>query len=122
METTLMYVFDDLATAERVRDELLSRGFEREQVKLRSREDEAGPVRSNFTVGNPPELEGGDDYQETYANPRQRGTCMLTIAPVDPTQRQYAIALLARYGVDEAALPPNAIEVEQRDARPRPAS
>jgi hypothetical protein len=103
MEAPLIYVFDDFETAERVRAELISCGFDRSCVQLVSREDEAGPVQGNFTVGDPPSVSGGTDYKDTYANPTQRGTCMLTIVPVDPTQAEYAVKLLARYGVSDPA-------------------
>jgi hypothetical protein len=103
MEKPLIYVFDDLTTADRVREELLSCGFDRSAVELTVREDEAGPVQGNFTVGDDPTVKGGTDYEDTYANPTQRGTCLLTITPVDPTQTEYAIKLLARYGISEAA-------------------
>jgi hypothetical protein len=99
MEKPLIYVFDEMATAQRVRDELLKCGFDPAGVRLSSTDDEAGPVQGNFTVGNAPSAVGGSDYSQTFAAPTQRGTCLLTIAPVDPTQAEYAITLLARYGV-----------------------
>jgi hypothetical protein len=105
MEKPLIYVFDDFNTAERVRDELLDWGFDRTGVELTVREDEAGPVQGNFTVGDCPRVTGSTDYKHTYAKVTQRGTCMLTITPLDPTQSQYAIALLARYGVGECPSP-----------------
>jgi hypothetical protein len=101
MEKPLIYVFDDLSTADRAREELLSCGFDRTGVELTVREDEAGPVQGNFTVGDPPSVTGGTDYKDTYANPTQRGTCMLMITPVDPTQTEYALKLMARYGISE---------------------
>jgi hypothetical protein len=101
VEKTLIYVFDEMATAQRVRDELLKCGFDPAGVRLSSCDDEAGPVQGNFTVGDSPAAVGGTDYEETYAHPRQRGTCLLTIAPVDPTQAEYAIKLLARYGASD---------------------
>jgi hypothetical protein len=71
-------------------------------VELTCSEDEAGPVQGNFTVGDCPRVAGGTDYKDTYAKVTQRGTCMLTITPVDPSQSEYAIALLARYGVSDS--------------------
>jgi hypothetical protein len=104
MEKPLIYVFDEMATAQRVRDELLKCGFDPAGVRLSSTDDEAGPVQGNFTVGNSPAAVGGSDYKDTYAGATQRGTCLLTITPVDATQAQYAVKLLARYGVcDDAA-------------------
>jgi hypothetical protein len=101
MEKPLIYVFDEMATAQRVRDELLKYGFDPAGVRLSSTEDEAGPVQGNFTVGNSPGAVGGTDYKDTYANPTQRGCCLLSIQPVDPTQSVYAVKLLARYGISD---------------------
>lgn len=101
MEQTLIYVFDDFAAAERARDELLAYGFQKAAVELTVRDDEAGPVKGNFTVGDNPAAAGGTDYKATFANPTHRGGCMLAITPFDPAQAKYAIALMARYGVSE---------------------
>jgi len=105
MEPALIYVFDDFAVAERAHAELLSCGFERAAVQLTVRDDEAGPAQGNFTVGDNPEAAGGHDYKDTFAKPTHRGGCMLMITPFDPAQATYAIALMARYGVTDAAVP-----------------
>jgi hypothetical protein len=98
MEQPLIYVFDDFDSAERIYEEFLSNGFDRDGVQLTVRDDEAGPVKGNFTVGDaiPDDLK---EYGDAFANPQQRGHVILTVMPVDPTQAQYAIALMARYGV-----------------------
>jgi hypothetical protein len=98
MEQPLIYVFDDFDSAERIYEEFLSNGFGRDGVQLTVRDDEAGPVKGNFTVGDaiPDDLK---EYDDAFANPQQRGHVILTVTPVDPTQAQYAIALMARYGV-----------------------
>jgi hypothetical protein len=106
MEKPLIYVFDDFATAERVREEMLSYGFDPAGVQLTAAEDEAGPVKGNFTVGDYTTVKGGCDYKDSFANPTQRGCLTLTILPVDPTQTEYAIKLLARYGICEAPAAP----------------
>jgi hypothetical protein len=105
MEKPLIYVFDDFATAERVREEMLSYGFDPAGVQLAAAEDEAGPVKGNFTVGDYTTVKGGTDYKDSFANPIQRGCITLTILPVDPTQTEYAVKLLARYGISEAPAP-----------------
>ncbi|TFW34825.1 hypothetical protein [Massilia horti] len=101
MENTLIYVFDDCGLAERVREELIALEFRHEHVVLTVGDDEAGPVAGNFSVGNDPSVTGGTDYQEAYANPKERGTCTLTITPLDATQSETAIRLLAHYGIIE---------------------
>ncbi|MFL6674391.1 MAG: hypothetical protein ACJ8LG_13995 [Massilia sp.] len=105
MEKTLIYVFDDFNAAERARAEFVSYGFDPAAVQLSVRDDEAGPVQGNFQVGDAPAAAGSDEYKDAFANPVQRGTCILTITPVDPSQTRYAIALLARYGVIDATVP-----------------
>jgi hypothetical protein len=98
MEQPLVYVFDDFDTAERIYEEFLSNGFDPKGVELTVRDDEAGPVKGNFTVGDaiPDDLK---EYDDAFAHPRQRGHVILTVTPVDPNQAQFAIALMARYGV-----------------------
>ncbi|MET0857518.1 MAG: hypothetical protein ABWY27_12260 [Telluria sp.] len=105
MDNQLIYIFDDFEAAERARDELIKFGFTAEGVNLEVRDDEAGPVQGNFTVGDNPEASGGSDYQHTFAHPTNRGVCMLTIAPTSAMQSDYAVALLARYGVTDATAP-----------------
>jgi hypothetical protein len=102
MENQLIYIFDEFDAAERARQELIKFGFDAAGVHLEVRDDEAGPVQGNFTVGDNPEAAGGADYKKTFANPTHRGLCMLTITPSSPMQSDYAVALLARYGVTEA--------------------
>jgi hypothetical protein len=105
MENQLIYIFDDFDTAECARKELIKFGFDAAGVNLEARDDEAGPVQGNFTIGDNPEAAGGTDYHHTFANPTQRGLYMLTIVPTSPMQSNYAVALLARYGVTDATLP-----------------
>jgi hypothetical protein len=106
VDNQLIYIFDDFDAAERARAELIKYGFDAAGVSFEVRDDEAGPVQGNFTVGDNPEVAGGSDYKKTFANATHRGLCMLTIAPSSPAQAEYAVALLARYGVTEAT-PPN---------------
>jgi hypothetical protein len=98
MEQPLVYVFDDFDTADQIYQEFLSNGFDRNGVQLTVRDDEAGPVKGNFTVGDalPDDLK---EYDDAFAKPVQRGHVILEVTPVDPTQAQFAIALMARYGV-----------------------
>jgi hypothetical protein len=105
MDNQLIYIFDDFDAAERARNELIKYGFEADGVSLEVRDDEAGPVQGNFTVGDNPEAAGGSDYQHTFAHSTHRGVCMLTITPSSSMQSDYAVALLARYGVTDATAP-----------------
>jgi hypothetical protein len=121
MENQLIYIFDDFDAAERARQELIKYGFDAAGVNLEVRADEAGPVEGNFVVGDNPEAAGGSDYKQTFANPTYRGLCMLTIAPTSAAQSEYAVALLARYGVTEAT-PPGRAQAEPGPAGPLPTS
>jgi hypothetical protein len=98
MEPPLLYVFDDFDTAERIYEEFLSNGFDPAGVQLTVRDDEAGPVKGNFTVGDAV-AEADKEYGNAFAHPTDRGHVILTVTPIDPTQAQFAIALMARYGV-----------------------
>jgi hypothetical protein len=119
MENQLIYIFDDFDAAERARNELIKYGFDRAGVNLDVRDDEAGPVQGNFTVGDHPEAAGGADYSKTFANPTHRGLCMLTVTPSSPMQSDYAVALLARYGVTDAT-PPGRAQAAPPDEQLRP--
>lgn len=107
MQTALIYVFDDFDVAQKARAELVQYGFDNDAVELRISDDEAGPVQGNFTVGDAAHATPGTDYDSTFGTVAHRGNCMLMIAPNSPTQSEYAVALMARYGVSDpgAALP-----------------
>lgn len=105
MEAALIYVFDDFDTAQKARAELLQYGFGMDAVELRISDDEAGPVQGNFTVGDATHASPGSDYASTFGTVAHRGNCTLMIAPTSPTQSQYAIALMARYGVSDPGAP-----------------
>lgn len=103
MENQLIYIFDDFDAAERARSELINYGFDAAGVNLDVRADEAGPVQGNFIAGDKPQAAGGSDYDQSFGHPTHRGVFMLTIAPTSSMQMDYAVALVARYGVTDAA-------------------
>jgi len=105
MEAPLIYVFDDFDLAQKARGELIQFGFGNDAVELRISDDEAGPVQGNFTVGDACHATPGSDYASTFGTVAHRGNCMLMIAPSSPTHSQYAIALMARYGVSDPGAP-----------------
>lgn len=108
MEPALIYVFDDFDVAQKARAELIQYGFASDAVELRISDDEAGPVQGNFTVGDACHASPGSDYASTFGTVTHRGNCMLMIAPSSPTHSQYAIALMARYGVSDPGAPATA--------------
>jgi hypothetical protein len=105
MEQPLIYVFDDFDLAQQARAELVAYGFDKDAVALRISDDEAGPVQGNFTVGDAAHATPGSDYSSTFGTVAHRGNCMLMIAPTSPTHADYAIALMARYGVSDPGAP-----------------
>ncbi len=98
MQQAIIRVFDVFDYAERARDALLHEGFERESVDLSVRDDEAGPVQGNFTVGNLPMQSAQHTYDRNYANSRQRGHCVLTVQAADSAIAASAVAILDRCG------------------------
>lgn len=52
MSDTVVTVFDRYIEAEKARAELIDAGFATADVYLDARDDEAGPAKGNFTVGN----------------------------------------------------------------------
>jgi hypothetical protein len=109
MPTTLVSVYDRFHDADKARDELLSFGFDIDHVHLRAQEDEAGAMKSNFTVGNPDRNFGdargkfGPDkdnqtYARGYAHPQQHAEILLTVDAEDTQQAQQAATILHRCG------------------------
>jgi hypothetical protein len=109
MPTTLVSIYDRLPAADNARNELLACGFDIDAVHLSAQEDEAGAMKSNFTVGNPDRATGekrgrfGPDkdnqtYARGYAHPRQHAEILLTVDAADEQQSRKAIDILHRYG------------------------
>lgn len=103
MATKMIRIFDQYADAEAARDALLAAGYARDAVRVSVRDDEAGPVQGNFTVGNATEAPGGmgeghHTYARNYENVAQRGLCMVEVEAVDGPQTAAASELMARYG------------------------
>lgn len=109
MTQTLVSTYSQLTAANRARDELLASGFDIDCVHLSAKEDEAGGMNSNFTVGNPEhDLSEGfkefgpDEDQQTYANsyadPRRPAEILLTVDAQDEQQTKQAADILQRCG------------------------
>ena len=101
----LIRVFDVFTEAEQARKALLAEGFDGDAVQLSVREDEAGPVEGNFTVGNEPTESDRHTYDRNYAGATQRGHCMITVAAGDPSQAAKAGEILARFGARDPDAP-----------------
>jgi hypothetical protein len=111
MATTLIHSYDTLFDAESAQQQLLASGFSSENIHLTVKEDDAGPVQGNFTVGNATsdnsaELDPGEPsgvhndevYERDFKDAVQRGTYLLTVDADDDTERQRASEILQRYG------------------------
>jgi hypothetical protein len=98
MQQAIVRVFDVFERAEQARDALLGDGLGREAVSLSVRDDEAGPVEGNFTVGNLPVQSEQHTYDRNYSNATQRGHCMITVQAADADTAARAVAILERCG------------------------
>lgn len=115
MATQMIRIFDQYADAEAARDALLAAGYARDSVRVSVRDDEAGPVQGNFTVGNATEAPGGmgegqHTYARNYENVAQRGLCMVVLDAVEGPEAAAAAELMSRFGgrdIDKLA-PPSA--------------
>ncbi|HJV83365.1 hypothetical protein [Noviherbaspirillum sp.] len=118
MAHTLIRVFDSFSKAENARNQLLDAGFSADCVQLVSQDDEAGAMRSNFSVGNAPSTRGGisglfsasptapnDSFDQTYARdyakPEKYCNYLLTVEATDEEQQARAADIVRRLGASE---------------------
>jgi hypothetical protein len=103
MQNQIVRMFSSTAGAERAREELLAEGFDRLAVELWVREDEAGAMQGNFTVGDNPRDSGGHDYRYTFAHRARAGgcCCMIMAATEDAALADRGAAILERLGATE---------------------
>jgi hypothetical protein len=94
-------ILDNLTSAQAAREALLADGFDDSQVQLRIPDDEAGPVKGNFLVGNSSDRDPGHTYDRNYANIEQAGECILTINALSPAMALRAAEILGRFGARE---------------------
>ncbi|MGZ5199070.1 MAG: hypothetical protein ACXWC4_04800 [Telluria sp.] len=109
MENQIVRMFDNYDAAQRARSELLAAGFDDGHVRLKARIDEAGPGKSNFTVGNDPDVVGGEAYSRTFAPEGQQGHYLMMVEADDGAQAERAAQICDRYGAtsgDPAENPP----------------
>jgi hypothetical protein len=94
MAQPLVVTFDRLDDAEAARERLIGAGFAAASIHLASREDEAGPVQGNFTVGDGRPDTHGNPYELNYEDVVQRGTLLMTVDVESDARRSEAAALL----------------------------
>jgi hypothetical protein len=105
----IVRVFENYEAAQQARNELLAAGFDDDHVRLKTQIDEAGPVQSNFTVGNDPKVVGGEAYSRTFAPEGQQGHFLMRVVADDGLQAERAAQICERYGAtsgDPAENPP----------------
>ena len=98
MQNAVARIFDGVERAQRAREALLAEGFKAADILVSVANDEAGPVRGNFTVGNSPSESEQHTYDRNYARPRHGAQCILTVAADDAALAARADAILARHG------------------------
>jgi hypothetical protein len=109
MDNQIVRLFENYEAAQRARSELLAAGFGDDEVQLSVAIDEAGPGRSNFTVGNDPGVVGGEAYKKTFAPEGQLGHYVMMVSASDDAQAEQAAVICAHYGAtsgDPAQQPP----------------
>jgi hypothetical protein len=95
----LVRSFAMLERAEAARTAVLSLGLSPDAVQLQVLQDEAGPVESNFVVGNG--RAAPDDtsaYAANFADPVARGTCLLMLSTIPDDKRSKVEAALNEFG------------------------
>ena len=117
MRNTVVRTYDNLASAESARRELLRHGFSADSVELRVGLDEAGPVEGNF-VENQKDMGTGpgsgvftpEERTDAYNDdePVWRGGYLLAVDADGAEQEASAADIMDRFG---------AIDIEARTGR-----
>lgn len=94
----IVRIFDNYDAAQQAREALLMAGFSDASVRLNTMIDEAGPGESNFTVGNDPDVVGGQAYSRTFEPEQQQGLFLMRVAAADPGRAELAAQICMRYG------------------------
>ena len=94
MTNTVMGLFDDRSTAEQVRDELTSSGFDSNQVDL-TKEDSTGELRDDLVKRGV-----AKDEADYYVQGISQGGALVTVQ-ADADKTDEAVAIMNRYADDE---------------------
>jgi hypothetical protein len=100
MPVPLLRSFNRLEDATSAREQLIAAGLSADAVQLRVVDDEAGPTKGNFLVGNG--REGTEPYDKNFAHPVAHGTHLLLVQPRDDAEHQRASQLLDGMGATRA--------------------
>lgn len=96
MVDTLLRVFDNLSVAEQAREALLAAGIESRAIRLASRDDDGGPLQSNFIVDSSDKPSRG--WRSKQSAPQvQHTTCLLSVRLDDKRQGMLVATILDRY-------------------------
>ena len=105
MHEPLVRVFDVVEGAQRAREALLADGFDSDAINISVTNDEAGPVKGNFTVGNLPVESDRHTYDRNYAPVQQVAQCIMTVSVADPSLAARAEAVLKQHGAHDMVDP-----------------
>jgi hypothetical protein len=97
MNEPVVFLYDRFDDADHARSALLDAGFAAANVRLSSRHDEAGPVESNFLIGNGAREAHGDEYENDFAAPMQRAGNMVEVDVQQPGDRERATEIMKRF-------------------------
>lgn len=97
MTHAIVRIFDVFEDAEGARKALLAEGFTADQVQLTIANDEAGPTKGNFWVGNSSDKDLDHTYERNYADIEQAGQFVMTVDADDAEAATRAGAILGRF-------------------------
>lgn len=105
---TIKHSFATLEQANAAAQALAEAGIARDALRVWPREDEAGPVRGNFAVGNGARTDSGFNdparpgygttYEGNFDQPVAGGTVLLLAAGLDEAQGRVARGVLSGMG------------------------
>lgn len=102
MKNQIVRMLPSLEAAEQARKDLLVDGFDGDGIHVTVTADEAGPTAGNFYVGDPPQVEGGSDYQHVFKPAKPEELCMMVVTVADPSRLERAAAILGQNGAFDA--------------------
>ena len=97
MVDTLLRVFDNLSVAEQAREALRAAGIESRAIRLASREDDGGPLQSNFIVESADKPKFGWRSKQSSRQVQQQSSCLLSVRLEDKRQGMLVATILDRY-------------------------
>jgi hypothetical protein len=108
IEAIVVASFDTLPAAAAAVNALVAGGIEHGAIKLNVIEDEAGPAKGNFIIGNGATVHGGPPgpirvcsdapYNPNFRNPQERSGQLVMVQALDEMQRTRILEILRQAG------------------------